>query len=132
MSSGFRSAMRLTGESCMIEPFPPRLDLVTAKMPEGIATLLTIIPSTTKSGSASPLIDETPRRRTCAPPPERHRCAGCWRRSPCPAAPDPRSAPGSPEVLCLDGRHRHRQVPALGPRGAAGHHDLLRKLLLQP
>src|SRR5438552_17259522 len=50
MSSALKSAMRLTTESCMTEWFPPRLDLVTLKIPEGTETLLTIIPSTTKSG----------------------------------------------------------------------------------
>ena len=69
MSSTLKSAMRLTTESCMIEWFPPRLDLVTLKIPEGTDTLLTIIPSTTKSGSALALIEETPRSRTCTPPP---------------------------------------------------------------
>src|SRR5437867_4160773 len=52
ISSALKSAMRLTTESCMTEWFPPRLDLVTLKIPEGTETLLTIIPSTTKSGSA--------------------------------------------------------------------------------
>jgi len=69
MSSGWKSAMRLTTESWFKEGFEPAFDLVTAEMPEGIATLLTSIPSSTKSGSAWPLIEEMPRSRTCTPPP---------------------------------------------------------------
>lgn len=61
--------MRLVSESCAVEWFPPWFDLVRLKMPEGIEALLTIMPSTTKSGSGLALIDETPRRRTCVPPP---------------------------------------------------------------
>ncbi len=68
MSFGFRSAMRFTGAS-WLEALEPPEARVTAFAPDGIATLLTITPSITYSGSEAPLIEETPRRLSCTPPP---------------------------------------------------------------
>src|SRR5438128_7054380 len=128
-SSALKSAMRLTTESCMIEWFPPRLDLVTLKIPEGTDTWLTIIPSTTKSGfragvdrgdTAEPYLHSTAGRAVVALdvgaghfPLQRliHRlCRGFG------------------EIFGLDGGDGDPEIAPLGPRDAAGDDDLFRQL----
>ena len=55
--------MRLTGLSWFCG-LPPVCAAVTALAPLGMATSLTTMPSTTYSGSRSPMIVDTPRRLT--------------------------------------------------------------------
>ena len=69
MSLGFKSAIRLTCASWLSEGFDPPDAAVTAFWLDGIATSLTITPSTTYKGSAVALMDVTPRSRTWRPPP---------------------------------------------------------------
>src|SRR5689334_24956178 len=68
MSLGLRSARRLTGLS-WFDALPPAAAAVIALAPDGTATFDTMTPSTTYSGDDWPLMVETPRRRSWAPPP---------------------------------------------------------------
>ncbi len=70
MSFGLMSAMRLTPLS-WLEEFEPAADDAAriAFVPGWMTSFETMTPSTTYSGSDAALIDVTPRRRTCMPPP---------------------------------------------------------------
>ncbi len=68
MSSGLRSARRLTALSWLEAFWPPDADVI-ALASEAMAASLTICPSMTNSGEADALIEEMPRSCTCTPPP---------------------------------------------------------------
>ena len=69
MSFGLMSAIRLTPLSWLVAFDVFRFALVRALVPGWIASLLTMTPSMTYSGSDEPNTEVTPRRRTWLPPP---------------------------------------------------------------